>query len=116
MAQKEVSFKIKVNGEELTVTGKQIDIFKGQIKSMRDELTKLGARTAENAEIFDKLIGDLNALEEAFGETKTEVIQTGDAIQEMGDQEEEAAKQTKSYAAQIKALKVELAGLGERNA
>jgi len=114
MAQKEVSFKIKVNGEELTVTGKQIDVFKAQIKSMRDELTKLGARTAENAEIFDKLIGDLNALEEAFGETKTEVIQTGDAIQEMGDQEEEASKQTKSYAAQIKALKVELAGLGER--
>jgi hypothetical protein len=116
MAEKEVSFKIKVNGEELKVTGKQIDIFKGQIKSMRDELTKLGARTAENAEIFDKLIGDLNALEEAFGETKTEVIQTGDAIQEMGDQEEEAAKQTKSYAAQIKVLKLELAGLGERTA
>ena len=114
MAEKEVSFKIKVNGEELKVTGKQIDIFKGQIKSMRDELTKLGTRTAENAEIFDKLKGDLNALEEAFGETKTEVIQTGDAIQEMGDQEEVAAGQTKSYAAQIKALKVELAGLGER--
>jgi hypothetical protein len=116
MAQKEVSFKIKVNGEELKVTGKQIDVFKGQIKSMRDELTKLGARTAENAEIFDKLIGDLNALEEAFGETKTEVIQTGDAIQEMGDQEEEASKQTKSYAAEIKKLKIELAGLGERTA
>lgn len=114
MAEKEVSFKIKVNGEELKVTGKQIDIFKGQIKTMRDELTKLGARTAENAEIFDKLKGDLNALEEAFGETRTEVIQTGDAIQEMGDQEEEASKQTKSYAAQIKVLKVELANLGER--
>ena len=114
MAEKEVSFKIKVNGEELKVTGKQIDIFKGQIKTMREELTKLGARTAENAEIFDKLKGDLNALEQAFGETKTEIVQTGDAIEEMGDQEEETAKQTKSFAAQIKTLKVELAGLGER--
>lgn len=114
MAQKEVSFKIKVNGEELVVTGKQVDIFKGQIKSMREELTKLGARTAENAEIFDKLKGDLNALEEAFGETKTQIAETGDAVQEMGDQEEEASKQTKSFAAQIKTLKVELAGLGER--
>lgn len=114
MAQKEVSFKIKVNGEELTVTGKQVDVFKAQIKTMREELHKLGERTSENAEIFDKLKGDLNALEVAFGETKTEIVETGDAIQEMGNQEEEASKQTKSYAAQIRELKLELAGLGER--
>jgi len=123
MAQKELTIKVKIQGQEIELTGKQIDVFKKNLIDMKAQLESLGARTEENAELFDKLKGDIEALDEAFGNTKKEIKETGDAIQDTGDKTEEAGKKTKnteektkSYAAQIRVLRTELAGLGDRTA
>jgi hypothetical protein len=113
---KEIALKIKVDGQEVVLSNKQVDLLKNNIVILRKELDGLGERTEQNAEQFDRLKGDLEALDVAFEQTKTEAKETGDAIQEEGNQTQEADKKTKSYAAQIKALKVELIGLGDRTA
>jgi len=113
---KEIALKIKVDGQEIAVSNKQIDLLKNNIIILRKELDNLGERTEQNGEQFDKLKGDLESLENAFGQTKTEAKETGDAIQKEGDQTQAADGKTKSYTAQIKALKTELIGLGDRTA
>jgi hypothetical protein len=116
MANKELAIKIKVDGQEVVLTGKQVEVLKKNIVDLKSELEALGERTEQNAEQFDKLRGDIESLEKAFGDTKTEAEKTGDAIQEEGKKSEEAGDKTKSYASQIRELKVQLAGLGERTA
>ncbi len=117
MAQKELTIKINIQGTEVVLKGaKQIELFTKNIQNMKDELTKLGDRTAENAEQFDKLVGDINSLEQAFAGAAEEAKKTNEEIKDTGDESEKAGEKTQSYAAQIRKLRVELAGLGERTA
>ena len=116
MADKDINFKIKVDGKDLALNTKQVDLFKNNIKLLREELDSLGERTEQNGEQFDKLKGDLDALENSFNQTKTEANETGDAIEEGGDKAQVAGEKTKSYASQIRELKVQLSGLGDRTA
>jgi hypothetical protein len=117
MAQKELTIKINIQGTEVVLKGaKQIELFTKNIQNMKDELTKLGERTAENAEQFDKLVGDINSLEQAFAGAAEEAKKTNEEIKGTGDESEKAGEKTQSYAAQIRKLRVELAGLGERTA
>lgn len=115
MAQKELTIKINVQGNEIVLKGaKQIELFQKNIVNLKGELDKLGDRTAENAELFDKLTGNINDLEQAFGDVKQEAKETNDELQKGGEETEKAATKTKSYAAQIRVLRTELAGLGDR--
>jgi hypothetical protein len=123
MAQKELTIKIKVQGQEIELTGKQIDVFNQNLVDMKAQLDQLGTRTEKNSEQFDKLKGDIESLEQAFGSTKQEVKQTSDAIEDSGKKTEDSGKKTedaagktKSYAAQIRILRTDLAGLGDRTA
>lgn len=116
MAQKEITLKVNIEGQDIVLTGKQVELLQGNLIGMREELTKLGERTEENGEKFDKLRGDIEALEKVFGETKEEVKETGDAIQNQGKKTEESGKKTESYAKQIKEARIQLIALGERTA
>jgi len=114
MATKEIAIKVTVQGKELVLTGKQAEEFKDVIVSLKEQLNQLGERSEKNAEIFDKLSGDLQTLEQAFVEVKDEAKNSGDSVEEGGDKAEGAGQKTKSYAAQIKDLRLQLIALGDR--
>lgn len=114
MAQKEIAIKVKVEGQEISMTGKQLDAFKKTVESLKKQLELLGQRTEENGEQFDKLKGDLDALNMAFGETNEEVKDTTDSLENNETQTENNTKATKSYAAQIRVLTTQLSALGDR--
>jgi len=116
MAQKEITLKVNIQGQDIVLTGKQVELLNDNLVGMREELTKLGERTEENGEKFDKLRGDIEQLEKVFGQTKEEVKETGDAIQNQGKKTEESGKKTESYAKQIKEARIQLIALGERTA
>jgi hypothetical protein len=116
MAQKEITLKVNIEGKDIVLTGKQVELLQGNLIGMREELTKLGERTEENGEKFDKLRGDIEALEKVFGETKKEVKETGNEIENQGKKTEESGKKTESYAKQIKEARIQLIALGERTA
>ncbi len=117
MAQKELTIKINIQGQEVVLKGaKQIELFTKNIQNMKNELAKLGDRTAENAEQFDKLVGDINDLEQAFAGAAEEAKKTNEEIKDTGDEADKAGQKTQSYASQIRKLRVDLAALGERTA
>jgi uncharacterized coiled-coil DUF342 family protein len=67
MAQKEITLKVNIQGQDIVLTGKQVELLNDNLVGMREELTKLGERTEENGEKFDKLRGDIEQLEKVFG-------------------------------------------------
>jgi len=111
---KEIAIKVRVEGEEVTMAGKQLDAFKKTIENLKKQLTELGARTEENGEQFDKLKGDLDALNSTFNDTSTEVKTTTDNLDKNETQVVQNEKVTKSYAAEIRSLSIQLAQLGDR--
>jgi hypothetical protein len=115
MANKDININIKVNGQEITMTGKQVEVFKKNIVDLKKQLQDLGERTEENGEMFDKLKGDLQSLEQVFGEVKDEAGQATEGVEEFGDETEVAAGKTKSLRAQLTEARNSLAALGERS-
>lgn len=111
---KEIAIKVKVEGQEVTMAGRQLDNFKKTIENLKKQLESLGARTEQNGEQFDKLKGDLDALNAAFGETNTEVQDTNDSLKKNDEQVQENEKTTKSYTSQIRDLTKQLVALGDR--
>lgn len=100
---KEVSIKIKVDGQDVTLAGKQLDSLTNTIEDLKMELAAMGERTEENAELFDELTGDIDALEKSFeGATKEakdynkELDKTGTNVKNVG---EEAGKSKKGFSA-----------------
>lgn len=116
MAQKELTIKVNIEGQEVVMTGKQIELLKSNIVDLKTKLAELGERTEENGEIFDKLRGDIQALEQAFGEVKDETKESGDSMQEFGDKSEKSGEKTKSLRAELSKARNDLAALGERTA
>ena len=111
---KEIAIKVKVEGQEVTMAGRQLDNFKKTIESLKAQLKALGDRTEANGEQFDKLKGDLDALNATFGETSTEVQDTNDSLKQNDEQVQQNEKTTKSYTAQIRDLTKQLVALGDR--
>ena len=115
MANKDININIKVNGQEITMTGKQVEVFKKNIVDLKKQLQDLGERTEENGEMFDKLKGDLQSLEQVFGEVKDEAGQATEGMEEFGDETDVVAGKTKSLRAQLTESRNALAALGERS-
>ena len=115
MANKEINIKVKVDGQEITMSGKQVEVFKKNIVDLKKQLQDLGDRTEENGEIFDKLKGDLQSLEQVFGEVKDEAGQATEGMEEFGDETDVVAGKTKSLRAQLTEARNSLAALGERS-
>jgi hypothetical protein len=116
MATKEVLIKVKVEGQEIALTSKQLDLFKKNAEDLRKELDALGQRTEQNSEQFDKLTGDLDKLDQMLSQTKEEAKDTGDGMEEMGDKAEGAGKKTESLRSQLSKARNDLAALGPRTA
>ena len=116
MAQKELTIKVNIQGQEIVMTGKQVELLKKNVEGLKKQLEDLGDRTEANAEIFDKLTGDLQQLEQVFGEVKDEAGQATEGMEEFGDETDKAAGKTKSLRAQLSEARNSLAALGARTA
>jgi len=113
---KEIVIKVKVEGQEITLTGNQINLLKKNSEDLRKEFESLGDRTEQNAEQFDKLKGDLEKLDKVLVEVKEDTKETGDGIEETGDKSEKTAGKVKSLKAQLAEARNALAALGPRTA
>lgn len=116
MATKELTIKVNIQGQEVVLAGKQIETLKKNLQSLKDEFQKLGERTEQNAEIFDKLKGDIEALDAAFGNVKDEATSAGEEMEDFGKKSEESGKKTQSLRAQLTQARNDLIALGDRTA
>jgi len=106
---KELTIKINIEGKDVVLTSKQLELFKKNADELRKSLDELGERTDQNAEQFDKLKGDLESLDKIFSKTKDEVKDTGDEFEKADDK-------AKSLRTQIRELTQQLQVLGPRTA
>ena len=114
MAQKEIAIKIKIYGQEIDASSKDLEAFKKVIDQAKLALDGMGARVESNAAAFDSLKGDIEQMDVAFGEATKQVNDNTDGLKTNETQTENSDKATKSYTAQIKDLQKQLIGLGDR--
>ena len=106
---KEIGVKIKIDSQEVVSGSKQVDELTQSIDALQSELTSLGKRTEENADLFDELTGDLEQLQKAFNDTTKDVDKTTTALdknnKELEDVSKSAAGTKKGFSSMAGGLK-----------